>query len=274
MSFITTNDGAQLWYDEKGTGKALVMLPGWGCSPEFFKRNFDELAKSCHVVRMSLRGHYKSEKVEYGHRISRYAADLRDLIVALDLKDDTALGWSMGAAIIWSHYDLFQDDYISRMVIVEQSPRQYAEFGGQGWTGIQAGCYDMESLMVLNTMLQLNSAGVAAGLGGLCFPAGETPTEEETAFFTEQIEMTPWWVRADIMVDHTNLDWRDLLPTIKIPTLVLAGRKNQVFLNEGTFYPGKVIPGAEMVVFEESGHMPFYNEAEKFNKVVAEFVNS
>ncbi len=37
MSFITTNDGAQLWYDEKGTGKALVMLPGWGCSPESFQ---------------------------------------------------------------------------------------------------------------------------------------------------------------------------------------------------------------------------------------------
>lgn len=273
MAFFKTNDGAELWYDDKGEGKPLILIPGWGCSPNFFVRNVDELAKSCRVISMSLRGHYKSEKVKYGHRISRYAADLRDLILALDLEDVTALGWSMGASIIWSHYDLFRDQYISKMVLVDQSPRQYHQFGGQEWHGAQVGCYDAESLAVLNTTLQFNSEGVAQGLVAGCFPAGVAPTEEDVNFLAGEIQTTPWWVRAEIMVDHTNLDWRDLLPNIDMPSLVIAGRKSQIFLNNGTFYPAEVIPNAEFVIFEESGHMPFYNEAEKFNKVVAEFVN-
>lgn len=273
MAFITTNDGAKIWYDEHGKGKTLVMLHGWGCSPEFFTRNVNELAKSCHVVRMALRGHYESEKVTYGHRISRYAADLRDLIQALKLEEVAVLGWSMGGSIIWSHYELFQDDYISKMILCDQSPRQYLVFGGQEWTGHQSGVYDAESLAVMNTKLELNSRGVAEGLGAACFPAGVTPTPEETTFFADQIEKTPWWVRAQIMADHTNLDWRDMLPTIKIPTLVLVGLKSQIFQGKGTRYPAEAIPGASLVAFDESGHMPFYNEADKFNRVVAEFVN-
>ena len=274
MPHITTTDGARIWYEEKGQGKPLVMLHGWGCSPEFFIRNTNELAKSYRVVNMALRGHYKSDKVEYGHRISRYAADLRDLIHSLGLQQVTVLGWSMGAGVVWSHYELFGADYMDRMIVVDQSPRQYYSFGSQEWQGTHLSCYDAESLMILNTTLQLDSMSIARSLPSACFPTGITPTEEETAFFAEQIEMTPWWVRATIMADHTNLDWRDLLPRITIPTLVVAGRKNQVFAGEGTFYPGRTIPNAKLVIFEESGHMPFYNEATKFNRVVSEFLDS
>ncbi len=62
MPTITTNDGAELYYEDTGTGKPLVMLHGWGCSTAFFQRN------------VALRGHGESAKVEYSHRISRYAA--------------------------------------------------------------------------------------------------------------------------------------------------------------------------------------------------------
>jgi pimeloyl-ACP methyl ester carboxylesterase len=276
MAFYTTNDGVKIYYEEKGEGKPLIMLHGWGCSPNFFKRNVDELAKCARVINASFRGHYKSDKVKYGHRISRYAADLRDLILELGLEDEevTVLGWSMGGAVIWSHYELFQDDYIDRMIIVDQSPRQYLEFGGQGWTGYQVGCYDHESLQVLNTTLLLNSRGVAEGLGAVCFPAGVSPTSEETQFFADEIEYTPGWVRATIMTDHTNLDWRDLMPKIDIPTLVIVGKKSQIWGDKGAYWPGEHTPGAKMVEFTESGHMPFYNEAEKFNQVVCEFLQS
>ena len=35
-----------------------------------------------------------------------------------------------------------------------------------------------------------------------------------------EIDKCPPSVRAAIMADHTHLDWRDLLPQIKLPTLV------------------------------------------------------
>lgn len=274
MPYITTNDGAQIYYESKGSGKPLILMHGWGCTPAFFTRNVDSLAENMHVINMALRGHGNSEHVEYGHRISRYAADLRDLIQALKLESVTALGWSMGASVIWSHYDLFRDSYINKMIIVDQSPRQYAVFGGQEWQGVQVGCYDAESLAVLNTTLSLNARAVSEGIVAACFPAGVAPTPQEVDFFAGEIEKTPWWVRASIMTDHTNLDWRDLLPHIQIPALVLVGEKSQIWGPGGGQYPAEHTPGAQTAIFSNSGHMPFYHEADKFNREVTNFVTT
>ncbi|MEF9918709.1 MAG: alpha/beta hydrolase, partial [Eubacterium sp.] len=40
----------------------------------------------------------------------------------------------------------------------------------------------------------------------------------------------------------------------------------------GSAYVGEVIPGAKTEFFENSGHMLFWEEPEKFNKTVLDFV--
>ena len=271
MPYATTNDGVRLWYDDAGIGRPLVMIHGWGASPEFFHRNRDDLARELRVVRMAYRGHYKSDKPEWGHHIARYAKDVKDLLESLALQDVTLLGWSMGASIIWSYYELFGTEHLSSVILVDQTPRQYLEFGGQNWPWAQTGVYDHESLAVWMTRLELDANGLTNQVVTGGFPEGEQPTAEEFAFFGGQIEMTPWWVRAKLMSDHTTLDWRDVLPRMGIRTQVIVGRKNLIFPWQGPAYAAEVIPGAELVMFEDSGHMPFYHEAEKFNRVVLEF---
>lgn len=34
----------------------------------------------------------------------------------------------------------------------------------------------------------------------------------------------------------------------------------------------KAIPGSQLVIFERSGHLPFYEEPERFKKVVKDFL--
>jgi len=274
MPFITTNDGVSIYYEDSGSGPVLVLLHGWGCTPRFFTRNVEALSRGTRVINMALRSHGPSQAVPHGHRISRYAADLRDLLAALNISDATVLGWSMGAAVIWSHYELFGDERLKKMVIVDQSPRQYAVPGGQDWQGIQVGCYDAESLAVVRTMLSLDSRASAEGIVHACFPAGATPSREELDFFAGEIETTPAQVRADIMTDHTNLDWRDLMPRIQIPALVMIGEKSLIWGPGGAEYPAEYIPRAQLERFAESGHMPFYHESEKFNRVVTEFTRA
>ena len=50
MPHIVTNDGVRLWYDDAGDDPTLVMIHGWGASPEFFYRNRDALAQDLRVV--------------------------------------------------------------------------------------------------------------------------------------------------------------------------------------------------------------------------------
>ncbi|MGC8633411.1 MAG: alpha/beta fold hydrolase [Candidatus Limnocylindrales bacterium] len=269
MPTISANDGAHIYYEEAGSGPALVMIPGWGCTHRFFSRNIEPLSATCRVVALDPRAHGDSEKVAHGHRIARYARDVKDLIEALGLEDVTLLGWSMGAAICWSYLELFGAEHVAAHVSVDQSPKQYYD---EHWRFGQPGCYDAESLAVLTTRLDYDPGSVARDLVAGCFGRTLVPSPEEVETLAGEIDKCPPRVRAAIMADHTHLDWRDLLPRIGVPTLVCVGRQSRIFPWQGSAYVGEHVPGAETVFFEESGHMPFYEEPDKFNATVAAFV--
>ena len=267
MTTITTTDGARISYTRRGKGKTLVMVPGWSCSARFFDRNVEVLGRSFDVVTVDLRGHGQSPDPAYGHRIARYAADVRDLLNELDCTNVTLLGWSMGGAILWSYFELFGRHRIDSLIFVDQSPRQYFS---ADWKWGSTGVYDAQALAALETQLLYDSRGSAEGTVMGCH-YGEVPSDE-LAFFADQIELCPPAVRAAIMADHTNLDWRDLLPRIDLPSLVLVGRQSAIFPWRGSAYVGEKIPGARTEFFEHSGHMPFWQESERFNAVVSDFV--
>jgi pimeloyl-ACP methyl ester carboxylesterase len=268
--YITTNDGVKIYYEAKGKGKPLVMIHGWSCSGRYFDWNFDELAKSCRVIRLDLRGHGQSDKPTWGYTMPRMAKDVYDLIEALKLEDVTLLGWSMGGAVIWAYHQLFGNEHLSKMVIVDQSPAQYL---APDWQWCQPGCYDQVSLEMLHLNMQYNERATAEGVAAACLAEGRKATEEETNFFAGEMMKSPYWVKYWSMRDHTNHDWRSQLPQIKLPTLVCVGRKSMIFNWRGSAEVGKLIPNAKTVFFENSGHMLFYEEAAKFNREVANFVN-
>jgi pimeloyl-ACP methyl ester carboxylesterase len=39
MPTITTNDGVQLYYEDVGAGRPLLLIPGWACTHHFFQKN-------------------------------------------------------------------------------------------------------------------------------------------------------------------------------------------------------------------------------------------
>ena len=63
----------------------------------------------------------------------------------------------------------------------------------------------------------------------------------------EEICKCPPYVRIEIMRDHTNLDWRDFIPHINLPTLVCVARNSNVFDWHGSAWVGENIPGARTV---------------------------
>jgi len=62
------------------------------------------------------------------------------------------------------------------------------------------------------------------------------------------------------------------LPSIKAPTLVLAGAKDVQFL-AATDYMAAKIPGAEKVLIEGAGHAANINKPEAFNQAVRTFLD-
>jgi pimeloyl-ACP methyl ester carboxylesterase len=271
MAAITTNDGVQLYYEDVGEGPPLILIPGWSCTHHFFQKNTAALAQSCRVIAPDMRAHGDSEKAAWGHRIARYAKDVKDLIEALRLEHVTALGWSMGAAILWSYLDLFGNEHLAGHIAVDQSPRC---FHNETWRWGPSACSNADALGMVTARLARDARGVARWLASACFGETYQPTPEEVEALAREIDRCPPAVRIDVFTDHSHLDWRDLFPRVQLPVLVCVGRQSKVFPWQGSAYVGEHVAGAQTVFFEHSGHMPFYEEPEKFNQVVRGFVLS
>jgi proline iminopeptidase len=71
-----------------------------------------------------------------------------------------------------------------------------------------------------------------------------------------------------------NYDLRPRLPEIQCPTLVTVGRTDWVTPVAHSETIASLIPGAQLVVFEHSGHSPQIEERELFQQVMRDFLAS
>lgn len=266
---ITASDGTRIHYEDQGQGRPLVLIHGWTFSGRFFDRNVPALAEHARVVTVDLRGHGDSDKPKHGYRIARLAKDLYDLLEALDLHEVTVLGWSLGCPVIWSYLELFGTHRVSAAVFTEQTPRQYYAVD---WKYAHAQCFDDASLAALQAQVAANPTGQDPQQVATIMLT--EPTADERELFLAEMAKCPPFARNAVMGEHTRADWRDLLPTLDLPTLVLVARQDKVFDWRGPAWVGEHVPNARTVFFEDSSHALFLDEAEKFNQVVAEFHTS
>lgn len=262
MKEFTVSDGEKISYLQTGSGPDLVMVHGYGCSSLFFKRNIQVLSRDFRVTALDLRSHGESEKTVKGPRISRLATDVYELMETLNITDATYLGWSMGCSIGWSYWDLFVADRLRKFIFVDEpallvetpeNPTRlmdYAktvEFANELTTGKDRALTDFISSILINQ------------------------NEDISDLVKSSLKLDSRFA-SKLWYNHSVMDWSDVLPTITIPTLVISGR--QSFLNPDTVKAmADAIPGAQFESFS-TGHLMFFEESDRFNKIVANFIGS
>lgn len=262
MAYFTTNDGCKLFYEEVGSGQPLLLVHGWSQTSRFFKYQLSGLADNFRVIALDLRGHGESEKPEYGLRISRFAADVNDLITQLDLKNVILLGWSMGCSVIWSYLDLFGTSRISKLVLVDEpawllnTPEH--DLGFMGWDDFQA----------FSKRVENEQEEFARWFIGIMVTT-DLPEEEREWMAQENLKL-PSKLATTLVLNHFINDWRDVIKRITLPTLVVAADNGHV-RPETQQWIHEQIPGSQLEIFKGRGHLMFYEEPEKFNKLVREF---
>ena len=119
---ITVDGDVTVAYCEIGDGPPIVCLPGWSQAAEQFIPLMEELASSHRMIALDHRGHGRSSQPGRGYRLHRLAADLHEVLTALDLGQTTLLGHSMGVAVIWAYLDVFGDNGIDHFVFADSRP--------------------------------------------------------------------------------------------------------------------------------------------------------
>ncbi len=253
---VRANDGVRLYYDESGVGRHVILIHGGGLSNVWWRRNFPVLAQRFHVIAPDTRGCGRSDKPDWGHRTARYAKDVRDIIETLGLHDVTLVGWSIGARTTYSYLELFGSDRLRGAVIVDETVHITLHDPPSPGKPQQCGESDDDfDRRWLADMFNLENF--------------DRLTDDEKAWMIASRSITPG--SQTLSQDYLAQDWRPLCPTIDLPVLIATGRHAGAYI--GCVYAAEHIPGAKLEVFENSGHVMFYEEADKFNRVVADFVD-
>jgi non-heme chloroperoxidase len=66
--------------------------------------------------------------------------------------------------------------------------------------------------------------------------------------------------------------YEEALRKIRVPVLITHGVEDQVALVSIARYTASAIPHAQSSLYEGAGHMPFWEDAPRFNRELADFV--
>jgi non-heme chloroperoxidase len=271
---VTTNDGVTLRYDEAGSGKPLVCIPGWSQTAAQFKHQLSGLSDRYRVIAVDMRGHGESDKPDNGYTIQRLAKDVQDLLAARSLTDVTLMGHSMGCSVIWSYWQLWGGDRLSKLVLVDQMPMITANPAWSAQEKEDAGAiFDPTSLYdTINKLAGPEGAKTTEGfIGGMFTKAYSRP---EVEWVVRQNLKMPREYAAALLYNHATQDWRRVIPRITLPTLVVGGRVSVVPWKSQAWIQ-KQVRGSRLEIFEENeggNHFMFMENPDKFNRIVRDFI--
>jgi pimeloyl-ACP methyl ester carboxylesterase len=76
---------------------------------------------------------------------------------------------------------------------------------------------------------------------------------------------------TDAIVDY---DFRDDVPKVACPTLIVWGEKDRVVGIEAAEEYRRALPHAQLVMMKDTGHVPMIERPEEFNRLLEEFLES
>lgn len=136
--------GARMYYESRGTGHPLVMIPGAAGAVEPYRLAASHLAESFTVVLYDRRGFSRSELVgpQDDHaRLRTDAEDVRDLIEHLGLGPAIVFGGSSGAIVALEV--LTRHPEVVRTLVPHEPPAMLLLPGGQRWVDLFEGIYTL-----------------------------------------------------------------------------------------------------------------------------------
>jgi non-heme chloroperoxidase len=262
---VTTNDGVRLRVTDEGSGPVVVLLAGYGAPLETWAFQQDALlAAGYRVVSVDRRSHGGSDVPAHGQRMARHGKDLEDVLAALDLREATLVGGSMGASTIWAYVDLFGTERVRGVVSVDQTPRMR---NGADWPHGFYGLTDENSGTFFAETIPPTDRGL--------------PVERQVESFQRLAERLGPDVRLPsglpegtlpLLRDHAQQDWRDVVARVEVPFLMLAGRESQFWPCEHAAAAVGDSAFGRAVVVEDCGHAMNLDRPDAVNHAVLSFL--
>jgi non-heme chloroperoxidase len=274
MPFVTTEDGAQIFFKDWGTdGSPVILSHGWPLNADAWEATARFLAENGHrAIAHDRRGHGRSSQTWHGNEMDTYADDLSSLIEHLDLTDITLVGHSTGGGEIVRYIGRHGTDRVAKLVLVSAVPplMQQTEDNPDGlpvevFDGIRAGEASDRSQLYRdladgpffgNNRNNEVSQGVRDAFWLQSMACGHRAAYECIAAFSAT-------------------DFRADLARVDVPTLVIHGDDDQIVpFDVGGKRSAALIAGATLKVYEGGAHGLPDTDRERLHTDLLTFINS
>jgi pimeloyl-ACP methyl ester carboxylesterase len=243
-------------------GRPIVFVHGWSQSQLCWSRQVaGSLAAEFLIVTFDLRGHGMSEKpIDAGRYVDAglWADDLAAVVAPL--ARPVLVGWSYGGFVVTDYLRAHGEDGIAGVNLVGGAVLRTADFDhvGPGLLENAPGA--------CSTDLPTNIAAIRRFLRACTAqPLGEDDWSNALCW-----NMIPAPAVRDALLAR-EVDADDVLTGLSVPVLVSHGRDDRIVLPTMAEHVLAVCPTARASWYDDTGHMPFIEDADRFNRELRDF---
>jgi pimeloyl-ACP methyl ester carboxylesterase len=264
---IASTDGVPIAIQEWGNpkGREILFIHGYNQAHLSWQRQFTDaaLAAEFRMVTLDLRGHGASGKPlnrETYADDKLWGDDIAAVISATGLKRPVLVGWSYGGRII---SDYLRHHGVDRIAGINYAAARTANIA----TSFGPGRAHMAGMM--SEDLATNIAGTRAFLRA-CFEIQPSQDDFETMLAFNMV--VPAIVRSHVL--GRAPDDGAIMHKLTCPVLVTHGRSDRIILPALAEFSASSVSGAKLSLYDGVGHSPFWEDAPRFNRELAELVRA
>ena len=255
-------NGIQLAYDDTGKGTAILLIHGFPLCRQMWQPQAQALeAAGFRAVALDLRGFGESEPGAKTGSTDLMADDLIALLDHLGIEKAVVGGMSMGGYVMLN--------------LLARYPQR---FSGACFIVTRADADDQTARDKRDHLIAEIEAGRPETV-----PNAFTPllfADQTAAGHPELVAQVGSWMAATppsglILGLQAIRDRRDssaLLPELDIPVLIMGGNADKAIPPEKSKDLAKQIPGAQLCMLSDAGHMANLEQPEAFNKALLDFL--
>ena len=268
----TENSGAiDLHYQDHGAGPPVVLIHGYPLSGRAWDRQVPALLAAGHrVITYDRRGVGQSSQPTVGYDYDTFAADLNALLEHLDLHDAVLAGHSMGTGEVTRYLGRYGSGRVAKGVLVSPIP-PFLRQTGDNPEGLPASLFD--------GFIQAATADTPAWMKGFLDNfynidvLGGTLVSDQAVQASWNIAAAASATAAVTCISTWETDFRDDLPKIDVPMLVIQGDADRIlpYPNTGKRLPG-LIKDMHLVVIDGGPHAISWTHTDQLNRALLDFL--
>ncbi|AEY85831.1 chloride peroxidase [Streptomyces hygroscopicus subsp. jinggangensis 5008] len=275
MGFVTVgrenSESIELYYEDHGSGRPVVLIHGYPLNGHSWEKQERVLLKAGYrVITYDRRGFGRSSQPTVGYDYDTFAADLKALLEHLDLRDVALVGFSMGTGEVTRYLGRYGSERVAKAALLGAIPPFLLKtddnpegVDGSVFEGIKEAVLKDRPAYFKDFLDNFYNVDMYAGT--------RISDQAWQNSFNVAVSASAWAAYA--CVDTWLTDFREDLPKIDVPTLLVHGDADRILPYENTAerLPG-LIKDLTFVTVEGGPHNIAWTHPEEVNAALLEFL--